>query len=153
MNFKEFLNESSNLYIMLCCADGTYAGCDNTSSIWDFVMSKIDRYGLDRYGLMNNNYYFYVKYADGEEFVAKRQQKLFQVIRDFRNPSVFNHFKQSIQRNYNIYIECVTGTMSFRIGTADTFNIFDEDDNRVNIEDIAGNGIRKLKGYWFDQIF
>ena len=133
---------------MLSCEDGIFVGRDSTSSLWDFAMEKMDRSGL----VGSRNYYFYVRYDDGEEFSTKRQQQFFQVLRDFRNPNAFNRFKQTIQRNRSVYIECVTDTITFRIGTPDTFNIFDEDDEHVNIKNIAGNGIRKLKGFWIDQI-
>ena len=148
MKFKN-LNESSKLYLFLTCDDGTFVGCGKSGELWNFAHDKLQKFCMDRTSM----YYMRIKYSDGEKVILDNQAKLFSLLRDFDSSKVLNRINQTIQRNKDIYIECVLDTISFRIGKAEDFNIFNEEDSPENIEKIAPNkGIKKLDGFWYDQI-
>lgn len=148
MKFKDLNEANAKLYMMLSCEDGTFAGSDKISGLWSFAMEKVDRCGL----MGSSIYYMRVVYEDGTSFVTDKQLALFKFIRDFKSDSVRSRFKQSIERDSPLYIEFVTDSICFRIGTQDKFEVFDEGDEPCDISKIAKGSVKKLNGFFFDQI-
>lgn len=93
-----------------------------------------------------------VVYADGTSFEIDKQLALFKFIRDFKTDSVRNRFKQCVEIGIPLYIEFVTDSICFRIGTQDKFEVFDENDEPCDISKIAKGSVKKLNGFFFDQI-
>ena len=150
MKFKNLNEGNTKLYMMLSCEDGIFAGSGKISDLWSFAMEKVDRCGL----MGSSIYYMRVVYEDGAgaSFVTDKQLALFKFIRDFKSDSVRNRFKQSVERDIPLYIEFVTDSICFRIGTQDKFEVFDEDDEPCDISKIAKGSVKKLNGSFFDQI-
>lgn len=148
MKFKTLNEANTKLYMMLSCEDGIFAGSDKISGLWSFAMGKVDRCGL----MGSSIYYMRVVYEDGTSFVTDKQLALFKFIRDFKTETVMNRFKQSVERDSPLYIEFVTDSICFRIGTQDKFEVFDEDDEPCDISKIAKGSVKKLNGFFFDQI-
>jgi hypothetical protein len=148
MKFKDLNEANAKLYMMLSCEDGTFAGSDKISDLWSFAMEKVSRCGL----MGSSIYYMCVVYEDGTSFEIDKQLALFKFIRDFRTDSVRSGFKQSVERDIPLYIEFVTDSICFRIGTQDKFKVFDEDDDPCDISKIAKGSVKKLNGFFFDQI-
>ena len=148
MKFKDLNEANTKLYMMLSCEDGTFAGSDKISNLWSFAMEKIRRCGL----MGSSIYYMRVVYEDGTSFVTDKQLTLFKFIRDFKTDSVMNRFKQSVEEDSPLYIEFVTDPICFRIGPQDKFKVFDDDDEPCDISKIAKGSVKKLDGFFFDQI-
>lgn len=148
MKFKDLNEANAKLYMMLSCEDGTFAGSDKISGLWSFAMEKVSRCGL----MGSSIYYMRVVYEDGTSFEIDKQLALFKFIRDFKSDSVRSRFKQSVERDSPLYIEFVTDSICFRIGTQDKFKVFDEDDEPCDISKIAKGSVKKLNGFFFDQI-
>lgn len=148
MKFKNLNEANAKLYMMLSCEDGTFAGSDKISDLWSFAMEKVSRCGL----MGSSIYYMRVVYEDGTSFEIDKQLALFKFLRDFKSDSVRSRFKQSVERDSPLYIEFVTDSICFRIGTQDKFKVFDEDDEPCDISKIAKGSVKKLNGFFFDQI-
>lgn len=148
MKFKDLNEANAKLYMMLSCEDGTFAGSDKISGLWSFAMEKVSRCGL----MGSSIYYMRVVYEDGTSFEIDKQLALFKFIRDFKTDTVRSRFKQSVERDSPLYIEFVTDSICFRIGTQDMFKVFDEDDEPCDISKIAKGAVKKLNGFFFDQI-
>lgn len=148
MKFKNLNEANAKLYMMLSCEDGTFAGGDKISDLWSFAMEKVSRCGL----MGSSIYYMRVVYEDGTSFEIDKQLALFKFLRDFKSDSVRSRFKQSVERDSPLYIEFVTDSICFRIGTQDKFKVFDEDDEPCDISKIAKGSVKKLNGFFFDQI-
>lgn len=148
MKFKNLNEANAKLYMMLSCEDGTFAGSDKISDLWSFAMEKVSRCGL----MGSSIYYMRVVYEDGTSFEIDKQLALFKFLRDFKSDSVRSRFKQSVERDSPLYIEFVTDFICFRIGTQDKFKVFDEDDEPCDISKIAKGSVKKLNGFFFDQI-
>lgn len=148
MKFKDLNEANAKLYMMLSCEDGIFAGSDKISDLWSFAMEKVSRCGL----MGSSIYYMRVVYEDGTSFEIDKQLALFKFIRDFKSDSVRSRFKQSVEIDIPLYIEFVTDSICFRIGAQDKFEVFDEDDEPCDISKIAKGSVKKLNGFFFDQI-
>lgn len=139
--------KENKLYLMLSSNVGMFAGCGSLSELWDFAIQIIKECGVNRL------HHFMVKFEDEQEYLTTSNLGVYKFLRDFNNPKVINKFKFTFKKGEYAYIEYAADDLSFRIGHPSDFDIYNEDDKFQNIERIApSNGIKKLKGFWYDQI-